>query len=1211
MSQAGPSTGVPTEAQNLEGPLETGRDEAPDIPARENSNTMKMSDPLNENNWTIWRERMKLALRICGLEGYIYGTTKRPENLVQAKAWDYNDTRAQFIIINNVTYSQMVHIGQCTNAMNMWANLEAVHETKSHQTAIAVIRNLFRTTADEDTNINKHLTILKGYWECIHLMRNDQFKLPDSYFKVIISSSLPKSWDVFTESYVSGRQGEVVTDTKKLVSLQEFIGILKEEYVNRQSREVKSESTNQVFARPGSLAKRIGAPQYKAKKKLNTAKKMYCRQCTRRNHNMADCLYLGQDKCDECGRFGHLAKHCWNKKEGKKRANGDVNKEKPNKRKKQEQTHATIEEEDDELITFGVEEKGIVFDPSKEGQYSGFDEYDPEDPSGIDLCLLWYDWLADSATTSHITNQRGAYKEYTPINGTTVTGVGSVSTAVEGRGTVELDTECDGRKYTLRLENVLYIPKNKNSLISLGQWETDGRRYLGKDGKLILIDTYGTPVAVGVKIKNNLYKMRVRLHTEMKDVPKMSHAFNAASTELQRWEVWHRRYGHIGYGGLQKLLNDNLVDGLNVDKKTPKPDCVACTEAKMTREPFKARTIRVTAPGQMTHMDLWGKYEITSIGGYQYYIVFVDDASRYITVNYLKKKDEASTKVKEYLAHLSTQDKHPKAVRMDRGKEFINESLKLWCRERGIEMELTAPYSPSQNGVAERMNRTLVELARAMSRSLDVPEFLWEYAISHAAYVRNRAYTRALEGKTPYEVWFKKKPEVSHLREYGAPVWILLQGQKEPCKMLSKSKRQIFVGFEDGPKAVKYYSAESRKILTSRNFRFLTPQKGTPPEEIVVAPDEPREGESRGSAPPPGQIEPRGKEGESLKRKRPEEEEIQDLDTPRKTRGKRVDYRRMNDPFSDGEEEPDDNMLCTLAANAEIQSGGDEPQSLDEAQRSPDWKEWERAVKEELDQLREKGTWILVEKPADAIPVPNKWVFIKKYNKDGDLLRYKARFVAKGCAQRPGQDYTETFSPVVRLETVRAIIAMSVSTGLHMRQMDVKGAYLNGTLKEKVYMRQPTGYEDETGRVCLLVKTIYSLKQSGREWNKELDNKLQKHNFGQLISDPCAYTRKDGHTFETITVWVDDLLLFASTEKSIIKIRDELRSEWSITDLGEPSKIVGIEITCGKDSITISQKKYIENILRKEKMEYANPVAMPMDPNLRLEPNKDGNQRNH
>ena len=142
--------------------------------------------------------------------------------------------------------------------------------------------------------------------------------------------------------------------------------------------------------------------------------------------------------------------------------------------------------------------------------------------------------------------------------------------------------------------------------------------------------------------------------------------------------------------------------------------------------------------------------------------------------------------------------------------------------------------------------------------------------------------------------------------------------------------------------------------------------------------------------------------------------------------------------------------------------------------------------KEELDQLRKRGTWILTEKPANAIPINNKWVFTKKYNKDSDLLRYKGRLVVKGCAQRPGQDYTETFSPVVRLETLRAILALAVQKDLHIRQLDVKGAYLNGTLKEKVYMRQPEGYDDKTRRVCRLIKKLYGLKQLGREWNNEL-----------------------------------------------------------------------------------------------------------------------------
>jgi hypothetical protein len=127
--------------------------------------------------------------------------------------------------------------------------------------------------------------------------------------------------------------------------------------------------------------------------------------------------------------------------------------------------------------------------------------------------------------------------------------------------------------------------------------------------------------------------------------------------------------------------------------------------------------------------------------------------------------------------------------------------------------------------------------------------------------------------------------------------------------------------------------------------------------------------------------------------------------------------------------------------------------------------------------------------------------------------------------------------------------------------MDVKGAYLNGTLKEKVYMMQPEGYNDGSGHVCLLVKTLYGLKQSGREWNKELDNKLKKYDFTCLKLDPCVYTRCEDQNVAILTVWVDDLLLFASSDDILKNIKDQLSAEWEITDLGEPTKIVGIKIT--------------------------------------------------
>ena len=128
-------------------------------------------------------------------------------------------------------------------------------------------------------------------------------------------------------------------------------------------------------------------------------------------------------------------------------------------------------------------------------------------------------------------------------------------------------------------------------------------------------------------------------------------------------------------------------------------------------------------------------------------------------------------------------------MRVDRGTEFLNETLRTWCGDQGIEIQTMAPYSPSQNGVAECMNRTLVELTRAMIKAADLPEFLWEPAVQHAAYVRNCAFTKSLEGKTPYEAWHNKKPDVRSLQEFGAPVWVLLQGQKELRKILSKSTR--------------------------------------------------------------------------------------------------------------------------------------------------------------------------------------------------------------------------------------------------------------------------------------------------------------------------------------------------------------------------------------------------------------------------------------
>jgi hypothetical protein len=422
--------------------------------------------------------------------------------------------------------------------------------------------------------------------------------------------------------------------------------------------------------------------------------------------------------------------------------------------------------------------------------------------------------------------------------------------------------------------------------------------------------------------------------------------------------------------------------------------------------------------------------------------------------------------------------------------------------------------------------------------------------------------------------------------------------------METKSRRRIFVGYDDGSKSIKYYNAETRKVLISRNIRFLTLTNDEPsPEPMVLLPDTPCEGEPEEGTPPIS-----GNKGDSLKRKRDQDQDEEP--NVRKTRAKYVDYRYLSNPFPD-EEEGDDSEVA-FTANEEIYAiiAGDEYTSLKDARNSPDWPEWEKAIHSELAQLNQMGTWRLVDKPANAIPIANKWTFVRKRNKAGEIVRFKARLVAKGCSQRPGYDYTETFSPVVRMDTIRAILALVPKMGLKIRQLDIKGAYLNGILKEKVYMKQPEGYENGTDEVCELLKTLYGLKQAGREWNIEFDGKVKEFGFNRTRSDPCVYIKRDGDDIVILTIWVDDILLFGTSEKLIEQTISDIRQVWEVTVLGEPAKIVGIEITQTEDSIRITQKIYIKSLLEREGLSGINSVTTPLDPNIKLEPNPDGEQGN-
>ena len=241
--------------------------------------------------------------------------------------------------------------------------------------------------------------------------------------------------------------------------------------------------------------------------------------------------------------------------------------------------------------------------------------------------------------------------------------------------------------------------------------------------------------------------------------------------------------------------------------------------------------------------------------------------------------------------------------------------------------------------------------------------------------------------------------------------------------------------------------------------------------------------------------------------------------------------------------------------------------------------------------------------PKGRKAVGSKWVFKLKVGPDGMVHRHKARLVAQGFLQKYGLDYDETFSPVVRFESLRTVIALAVQNGLKLHQMDVTTAFLNGELDEEVYMKQPEGFatKGQEDLVCKLKRSIYGLKQSPRCWNSVLDNQSKRMGFVQAKGDPCIYMASEGEMF-IIAVYVDDIVLAGESNKRMSEVKQALAKQFEVKDMGELHYFLGVNIVQDSNTgeVCIGQPAYATNLVQKFGMEHAKAVNTPVDVNMKL-----------
>ncbi|KAL7284900.1 hypothetical protein ACG7TL_002214 [Trametes sanguinea] len=278
------------------------------------------------------------------------------------------------------------------------------------------------------------------------------------------------------------------------------------------------------------------------------------------------------------------------------------------------------------------------------------------------------------------------------------------------------------------------------------------------------------------------------------------------------------------------------------------------------------------------------------------------------------------------------------------------------------------------------------------------------------------------------------------------------------------------------------------------------------------------------------------------------------------------------------------------------------PNSHREAMNSPDKDKWRVAEKAEYDSLMENKTWVLVPRPKDRQVVANRWVYDIKH--DG---RYKARLVAKGFTQVWGEDYHETFSPVARFESIRYLLAHTALEDWDIESMDVKTAFLNGDLEEEIYMEQPEGWvvRGKENYVCLLKKAIYGLKQASRQWNLKIHKSLLDLGFTRTYSDAGVYVywRQGGEKVTIVVLYVDDLLLLGDDRQHIKQVKDALKKQYKMTDLGAVKRFLGLRISRDRTirRIDIDQEEYIQSVIERFEMADCKPSRTPLPAGAVLE----------
>ncbi|KAG6457289.1 hypothetical protein O3G_MSEX010208 [Manduca sexta] len=600
-------------------------------------------------------------------------------------------------------------------------------------------------------------------------------------------------------------------------------------------------------------------------------------------------------------------------------------------------------------------------------------------------------WYVDSGATCHMTNNKYLLQNYVVDTPRLVTVANKEKMYSEGHGEVHLLLEAQTQN--TKLCDVVYVPGLSTNLISVGKMASKGLEVHFSAQKC---NIYCGKIAVAsATMVNGVYQLDVGCQqpTSKRELCATSYSVTANGPDIQpsgrerpeianlckaksSQQLWHRRLGHLNKRSMD-LLQRGMASGINYTRSQYTP-CVACIEGKQSRLPFPKQSYnRATEKLGLIHSDLCGPMSVSSFSGAKYLLTFIDDFTRMTFGYFIKSKDEVLSvfKVFKRLVENETNLKI-KMLRTDNGREYVNKQFQSFLQEHGIKHQTTIPYSPQQNGVAERANRTIMEAGRCMLQEAGLDRRFWAEALNTAIYIKNKSPSKAVRGMTPEEKWSGNKVNLSNLKVFGCVAYALTPNEKRK-KLDAKSKQFVFVGYCNESKGYRLIDPENpSKCVKSRDVQFLEEKMykalKTNQENFTITDcqmnltndnvNDINTTENNSTSSPTKIYVANSSDSDSSYF-----DDTHDVTW-------NPDMTEV--PESDSEYEETASMVVAMTA---AESPCVEPQAIDEALSGPDKEHWRNAIEEEYKSFEQNKAWTLTQLPANKKAVKYKWGFKKKF----------------------------------------------------------------------------------------------------------------------------------------------------------------------------------------------------------------------------------------